>query len=227
MEINRLQQKAFSKYNRRLKLNTIAIIDYGMSNLSSVVKAVKHVAPNDNVIITSNSNEINNADKIIFPGQGAAKKCMESIYDKRLDSVIRKSSQEKPFLGICMGMQVLMDYSDENQGTNCLSIIEGKVEKFKTKSNIKIKIPHMGWNKIIKKSDHPIWYKIDSESYFYFVHSYFISPTDKSSVIGETKYGDIFSSVIAKENIIAIQGHPEKSSYTGLQFLKNFIETKY
>ena len=126
MEINRLQQKAFSKYNRRLKLNTIAIIDYGMSNLSSVVKAVKHVAPNDNVIITSNSNEINNADKIIFPGQGAAKRCMESIYDKRLDSVIRKNSQEKPFLGICMGMQVLMDYSDENQGTNCLSIIEGK-----------------------------------------------------------------------------------------------------
>ena len=98
MGINRLQQKAFSKYNRRLKLNTIAIIDYGMSNLSSVVKAVKHVAPNDNVIVTSNSNEINNADKIIFPGQGAAKKCMESIYDKRLDSVIRKSSQEKPLL---------------------------------------------------------------------------------------------------------------------------------
>ena len=185
-------------------MNTIAIIDYGMSNLSSVVKAVKHVAPNDNVIITSNSNEINNADKIIFPGQGAAKKCMESIYDKRLESVIRKSSQEKPFLGICMGMQVLMDYSDENQGTNCLSIIEGKVEKFKTKSNIKIKIPHMGWNKIIKKSDHPIWYKIDSESYLYFVHSYFINPADKSIVIGETKYGDIFSSVIAKENIIAI-----------------------
>ena len=112
-------------------MNTIAIIDYGMSNLSSVVKAVKYVAPNDNVIVTANSDEINDADKIIFPGQGAAKKCMQSIYDQNLDQAIKKSSKEKPFLGICMGMQVLMDYSDENKGTNCLGIIQGKVKKFK------------------------------------------------------------------------------------------------
>ena len=155
-------------------MDTIAIIDYGMSNLSSVVKATEYVAPNQKIIISSDSNEINNADKIIFPGQGAAKKCMESIYDKNLAKVIKKSSQEKPFLGICMGMQVLMDHSDENSGTECLSIIEGKVEKFKSNKNNKIKIPHMGWNKITKKKDHPIWHKIDEQSYFYFVHSYFI-----------------------------------------------------
>ena len=204
-------------------MNTIAIIDYGMSNLSSVVKATKYVAPNDSVIVTSKPSEINNADKVIFPGQGAAKKCMESIYDQNLDETIKKNSQEKPFLGICMGMQVLMSYSEENAGTNCLDIFEGKVRKFKKRKDAKIKIPHMGWNKVLKKSDHPIWYKIKDESYFYFVHSYFIDPIDKSTVIGETKYGDIFSSVIARDNIVAIQGHPEKSSYMGLQFLKNFI----
>ena len=204
-------------------MNTIAIIDYGMSNLSSVVKATKYVAPNDSVIVTSNSGEINNADKVIFPGQGAAKNCMKSIYDQNLDKIIRKSSQEKPFLGICMGMQVLMSYSEENAGTNCLGIFEGKVKKFKTRKDAKIKIPHMGWNRVLKKNDHPIWHKIKDESYFYFVHSYFIDLSDKSAVIGETEYGGTFSSVIAKNNIVAIQGHPEKSSYTGLQFLKNFI----
>ena len=204
-------------------MNTIAIIDYGMSNLSSVVKATKYVAPNDSVIVTSNSGEINNADKVIFPGQGAAKNCMKSIYDQNLDKIIKKSSQEKPFLGICMGMQVLMSYSEENAGTNCLGIFEGKVKKFKTRKDAKIKIPHMGWNRVLKKNDHPIWHKIKDESYFYFVHSYFIDLSDKSAVIGETEYGGTFSSVIAKNNIVAIQGHPEKSSYTGLQFLKNFI----
>ena len=204
-------------------MNTIAIIDYGMSNLSSVVKATKYVAPNDSVIVTSNSSEINNADKVIFPGQGAAKNCMESIYNKNLDEIIKKSSQEKPFLGICMGMQVLMSYSEENAGTNCLGIFEGKVKKFKTRQDAEIKIPHMGWNKVLKKNDHPIWHKIKDESYFYFVHSYFIDLSDKSAVIGETEYGGTFSSVIAKNNIVAIQGHPEKSSYAGLQFLKNFI----
>lgn len=207
-------------------MDTIAIIDYGMSNLSSVVKATEYVAPNEKVIISSDSNEINNADKIIFPGQGAAKKCMESIYDKNLAKVIKKSSQEKPFLGICMGMQVLMDHSDENSGTECLSIIEGKVEKFKSNKNNKIKIPHMGWNKITKKKDHPIWHKIDEQSYFYFVHSYFIKPYEKDYILGETNHGKDFCSVIAKDNIIAIQGHPEKSSSAGLQFLKNFIGTK-
>lgn len=197
-----------------------------MSNLSSVVKATKYVAPNEKVIISSDSNEINNADKIIFPGQGAAKKCMESIYDKNLAKVIKKSSQEKPFLGICMGMQVLMDHSDENSGTDCLSIIKGKVEKFKSNKNNKIKIPHMGWNKITKKKDHPIWHKIDEQSYFYFVHSYFIKPCEEDYILGETNHGKDFCSVIAKDNIIAIQGHPEKSSSAGLQFLKNFIGTK-
>jgi imidazole glycerol-phosphate synthase subunit HisH len=204
-------------------LKTIAIIDYGMSNLSSVVKAIEYIAPNEKVIVSSNAVEIDNSDKIIFPGQGAAKNCMKSIYEKKLEGVIKKNSKEKPFLGICMGMQVLMDFSDENNGTQCLSVIKGKVEKLKSQKNNKIKIPHMGWNKIIKKNDHPIWHNIKDGSFFYFVHSYYINPLEKSTIIGETEYGKIFSSVIAKNNIIAIQGHPEKSSDVGLQFLKNFI----
>ena len=204
-------------------MKTIAIIDYGMSNLSSVVKAIEYIAPNEKVIVSSNAVEIDNSDKIIFPGQGAAKNCMKSIYEKKLEEVIKKNSKEKPFLGICMGMQVLMDFSDENNGTQCLSVIKGKVEKLKSQKNNKIKIPHMGWNKIIKKNDHPIWHNIKDGSFFYFVHSYYINPLEKSTIIGETEYGKIFSSVIAKNNIIAIQGHPEKSSDVGLQFLKNFI----
>ena len=224
MGVSHLLQKVFSKFIGEKKLNTIAIIDYGMSNLSSVIRATRYVAPNDSVIVTSKPEEINNADKIIFPGQGAAKKCMESIVKKNLSKIIKKNSQEKPFLGICMGMQVLMDFSEENNGTNCLGIIKGKVRKFKRKENIKLKIPHMGWIKVIQKNDHPIWYNIDDESYFYFVHSYFVEPIDKSYVIGETVYGDTFPSIIAKDNIVAIQGHPEKSSSNGLQYLKNFIE---
>ena len=204
-------------------MKTIAIIDYGMSNLSSVVKAIEYIAPNEKVIVSSNAVEIDNSDKIIFPGQGAAKNCMKSIYEKKLEGVIKKNSKEKPFLGICMGMQVLMDFSDENNGTQCLSVIKGKVEKLKSQKNNKIKIPHMGWNKIIKKNDRPIWHNIKDGSFFYFVHSYYINPLEKSTIIGETEYGKIFSSVIAKNNIIAIQGHPEKSSDVGLQFLKNFI----
>ena len=207
-------------------MSTIAIVDYGMSNLSSVVKAVEYVAPNEKVIISSNSKEIDDADKIIFPGQGAAKKCINSIFDKNLDKVITKISKEKPFLGICMGMQVLMDYSEENNGTECLGLIKGKVKKFQSSKKSQIKIPHMGWNKISKKNEHPIWNKIDNDSYFYFVHSYFIEPEDKTNVIGQTNYGEKFCSVIAKNNIIAIQGHPEKSSVVGLQFLKNFIEIR-
>ena len=195
-----------------------------MSNLSSVAKAVKYVAPNEKVIISSDPNEIDSADKVIFPGQGAAEKCMQSIHSKKLSEVIKKNSNEKPFLGICMGMQVLMEFSNENAGTECLGIIKGSVERFETQENQKIKIPHMGWNKIIKKQDHPIWHNIEDESYFYFVHSYFINPLDESNIIGETKYGETFCSAIAHNNIIAIQGHPEKSSDTGLQFLKNFIQ---
>ena len=128
-----------------------------MSNLSSVAKAVKYVAPNEKVIISSDPNEIDSADKVIFPGQGAAEKCMQSIHNKKLSAVIKKNSSEKPFLGICMGMQVLMEFSNENNGTECLGIIKGSVERFETQENQKIKIPHMGWNNLeIYKTNHPI-----------------------------------------------------------------------
>ena len=206
-------------------MKTIVIVDYGMSNLSSVIKATEYVAPNSNVIVSSDFEEIDNADKIIFPGQGAAKNCMSSISKKKIESVIKKNSKEKPFLGICMGMQVLMDFSEENEGTSCLGIIKGNVRKFKNLNN-NIKIPHMGWNKIKKNNDHPIWNGIRDESYFYFVHSYLIEPESDADIIGVTEHGEKFCSVIAKQNIIAIQGHPEKSSSAGLKFLKNFIQMK-
>ena len=137
-----------------------------------------------------------------------------------------KIINNKPFLGICMGLQVLMTNSEENNGANCLDIITGRVCSFENRIQDNYKIPHMGWSEVMQTHEHPIWNNIPDKSFFYFVHSYFIEPDDKTNIIGETKYGDNFCSVIAKNNIIAIQGHPEKSSKAGLQFLKNFIELK-
>ena len=194
-----------------------------MSNLSSVAKAVKYVAPNEKVIISSNPNEIDSAEKVIFPGQGAAEKCMESIHNKKLSEVIKKNSSEKPFLGICMGMQVLMEFSNENNGTECLGIIKGSVERFETQENQKIKIPHMGWNKVHLSNTHPMWNKIDSDSRFYFVHSFYAEITNKSLEMATSSHGEKFTCAIAKDNIFAVQFHPEKSSELGLQLLKNFI----
>ena len=201
----------------------IAIVDYNMGNLRSVEKSFSQY--NCQVVVTNDHKIISKADKVVLPGVGSFKDGMRELQKLQLTDILNESiiRDKKPFLGICMGMQVLMDFSDENNGTQCLSVIKGKVEKLKSQKNNKIKIPHMGWNKIIKKNDHPIWHNIKDGSFFYFVHSYYINPLEKSTIIGETEYGKIFSSVIAKNNIIAIQGHPEQSSDVGLQFLKNFI----
>ena len=194
-----------------------------MSNLSSVVKAVKYVAPNEKVIISSNPIEIDNADKVIFPGQGAAEKCMQSIHNKKLSEVIKKNSSEKPFLGICMGMQVLMEFSNENNGTECLGIIKGNVERFEIQEKQKIKIPHMGWNKVNQSKAHPMWHKVGADSRFYFVHSFYAEVENQNLVMATSSHGEKFTCAIAKDNIFAVQFHPEKSSKLGLQLLNNFI----
>ncbi|MEC7885640.1 MAG: imidazole glycerol phosphate synthase subunit HisH [Pseudomonadota bacterium] len=210
-------------------MEIIVIVDYGMGNLNSVFKAMQYIAKGkQRVLTTSNPKEIYDADKVIFPGQGAAESCMKNIKERNLEDAIIKSASEKPFLGICMGMQILMDKSSENNSTECLGIIKGEVKKLNSKnsSGEKIKIPHMGWNNIKQKTNHPIWHKIKDESFFYFVHSYFVEPNDKSIVVGTTQYDNAFCSVFAFKNIVAIQGHPEKSSDAGLQLLKNFSNIK-
>ena len=205
----------------------IAVIDYSMGNLHSVHKALQHVT-DDNVVITANPEEIIKADHIVFPGQGAARDCMSELNKRELVDVVREVSKTKPFLGVCMGMQVLMEHSVEGGGVDCIGLYKGAVQHFTdhigatdTEGN-RLKIPQMGWNQISHTQDHPLWKGVKDNARFYFVHSYFVEPLDKSIIVGETDFGIHYASAIAKDNVFAIQSHPEKSADDGLQLLKNF-----
>lgn len=202
----------------------IVVVDYGMGNLRSVAKAAEHVANQSaDILVSQNPQDIANADGIIFPGQGAAKACMQALKDTGMMQPVIEAAESKPFLGICMGLQVLMTYSDENQGIECLDVIPGLVKKFDETRFPDLKIPHMGWNQIHQTQDHPLWHGIDNSSRFYFVHSYFIKPKLDHYALGTTEYGEAFTSAIAHNQLFAIQAHPEKSADAGLQLLKNFI----
>ena len=207
--------------------STIAVVDYGMGNLRSVSKALEHVAlDNQRVIVSSNAQEIADAERVVFPGQGAARACMQHLQDLDLNEVVLQAASEKPFLGICMGMQVLMAHSEENQGIDCMNLYAGEVRAFadeKLKSQMQtLKIPHMGWSMVSHKQAHPLWQDIQENSRFYFVHSYYVAPEDETLVAGTTDYGIEFVSAIAQKNVFAAQFHPEKSAQDGLQLLKNF-----
>ena len=207
--------------------SVIAVVDYGMGNLRSVSKALEHVvADNQRVLVSSDSDEIAKAERIVFPGQGAARDCMQQLKDLKLDKVVLQAASEKPFLGICMGMQVLMAHSEENQGINCLNLYPGDVRAFADEalhSKMQhLKIPHMGWNNVSQRRGHPLWQGIEDNKRFYFVHSYYIDPDDKALIAGTTDYGIEFVSVIARDNVFAAQFHPEKSAHDGLQLLRNF-----
>ncbi len=206
---------------------TIAVIDYGMGNLRSVSKAVEHVAESaDSVIVTDDPQQILGADRVVFPGQGAARECMLAISDHKLNRAILDAAHSKPFLGICMGLQVLMTFSEENGGTDLLGLVDGQVRHFTFAGNIdaaRLKIPHMGWNRVRQTQQHPLWRGISDDSRFYFVHSYFVAPDDQDLTAGTTDYGLSFSSAIARDNLFATQFHPEKSADAGLQLLKNFV----
>ena len=202
----------------------IAIIDYGMGNVHSVCKALNKVLDkNSTVKITNSLNDLSDCSHIVFPGQGAASECMINI-DKNLDIVeFKKIISQKPFLGICMGLQVLMTHSEENEGSNCLNILDGKVLSIERKMNSNLKVPHMGWNKVKQENRHPLWNNIPDGAFFYFVHSYFVKPLDKSNILSTTNYDLDFASALYKDNIAAVQFHPEKSSKMGLRLLENFI----
>jgi glutamine amidotransferase len=204
--------------------SVIAVVDYGMGNLRSVSKALEHVvSDSQRVIVSSNADEIESAEHVVFPGQGAARDCMKQLQALQLDKVVLQAAKEKPFLGICMGMQVLMSHSEENQGINCMKLYQGNVRALADKlSDKSLKIPHMGWNEVSHKQVHPLWQGIEENNRFYFVHSFYVDPDDASLIAGETNYGIDFVSAIAKDNVFAVQFHPEKSAHDGLQLLKNF-----
>ena len=201
-------------------MQTIAIVDYGMGNVHSVQKAVELIAPKDCSIITNNYQVINDADRIIFPGQGAMGSCMSALNECNLIEAVTKSASEKPFLGICLGLQLLFDSSEENNGVNGLSIISGKVIKL---PNNGLKIPHIGWNTVNQLSDHPLWHNIDNNARFYSVHSYYVKEECANVAAGSTNYGITFTSAVAQDYLFAVQFHPEKSQQDGLQLLKNFV----
>jgi glutamine amidotransferase len=208
--------------------STIAIIDYGMGNLRSVAKALEHVAPpGTRVVVTADPETVLKADRVVFPGQGAAGDCMNALHTTGLTEAIRDSSANKPFLGVCIGMQVLVEHSDESGGTPCMGVFPGNVRYFGDRiggldQGLRYKIPHMGWNTIHQKREHPLWRGVEQDSYFYFVHSYYVVPANPDLVAGVTDYGIRFTSVIAQDNIFAMQCHPEKSADGGLKLLENF-----
>jgi glutamine amidotransferase len=201
-------------------MKTVAVIDYGMSNLRSVSKALEHVAGNNwQVQVSDQADVILQADKVVFPGQGAIAQCMHLLKESQLLDVIQQSVEEKPFLGICLGLQSLLTRSEENGGIAGFDVISGTVRRFA--DSPEYKIPHMGWNQVAQQS-HPLWNGIPDNSRFYFVHSYYVDLVDV--VAGTTAYGGVnFASAVAKDNVFAVQFHPEKSQDVGLKLLENFL----
>lgn len=206
----------------------LAIIDYAMGNLRSVENALRQVAPpGDRILVTSDPEAVLAADRVIFPGQGAARDCMRELRAHGLEEAVREASRTKPFLGVCMGMQVLMERSEENGGIECLGLYAGEVRHFgesprDPRDGSRLKIPHMGWNRVEQTRAHPLWQGIESGARFYFVHSYCVDPTDHALIAGSTDYVQPFCSALAHENVFAIQCHPEKSAEAGLRLLANF-----
>ncbi|HSR62252.1 MAG TPA: imidazole glycerol phosphate synthase subunit HisH [Gammaproteobacteria bacterium] len=210
-------------------MSRVVVIDYGSSNLRSVAKALEHVADtNHSIEVSDRADTILAAERIVFPGQGAMGQCMASLGGKGLDDVIRKSIPDKPFLGICLGLQTLMDESDEDGSTRGLGIIPGRVTRFqddcRDADGNRCKIPHMGWNRVSQKQAHALWNGIDDGTRFYFVHSYYVIPEKPGDIAATTEYTLEFTSAVARDNLFATQFHPEKSQQAGLTLLKNFLD---
>ena len=209
----------------------VAVIDYGMGNLHSVAKALEHVSEGQHdVVVTSDPKIIRDAERVVFPGVGAIRDCMAEIRRLGFDILIRQAIAEKPVLAVCVGMQALMERSEENHGVDGIGVFPGEVKFFgnelKDSQDSKLKVPHMGWNNVRQASNsHPMWKDIKDNSYFYFVHSYCveITPANEQYVAGLCDYGFRFAAAITKKNIFATQFHPEKSHNDGLQLYKNFL----
>ena len=205
----------------------IAVIDYGMGNLRSVSKAIEHRAPGRKVVVTSNPDEVASAGRVVFPGQGAMPDCMREMESRGLRPALIEAARSKPFLGICIGLQMLFEHSEEGD-TPGLGLLPGVVRRFPQARMIgakgeKLKVPHMGWNEVEQAIQHPLWAGIADRSRFYFVHSYYPEPADGALVAGWSAYPFRFACAAARGNLFAVQFHPEKSHTAGLQLLANFV----
>jgi imidazole glycerol-phosphate synthase subunit HisH len=209
-------------------MNKIVVVDYGMGNLRSVAQALRHIAPEADVRISGEVADIREAHRLIFPGQGAIPDCMRCLQESGLQEAVVEASRSKPLFGVCVGEQLLFDWSEEG-GTPGLGLLPGKVVRFNLinrtqEDGSRFKVPQMGWNRVRQTGAHPIWNKIADNSYFYFVHSYYAVPVDPRHTLGETLYGDAFSCAVGRDNIFATQFHPEKSASAGLQLYRNFVD---
>ena len=208
-------------------MNKIVVVDYGMGNLRSVAQALRAVAPEANVLISGEAADIDSADRIVLPGQGAMRDCMLSLRESGVEDALLRASKNKPLMGVCVGEQMLFDRSEEGD-TAGLGLLPGRVVRFRLdgmqqQDGSRFKVPQMGWNRVHQVRDHPIWEGVSEDAYFYFVHSYYAQPIDPDDSIGETDYGSAFCCAVARENIVATQFHPEKSAAAGLRLYQNFV----
>ncbi|MBN1473893.1 MAG: imidazole glycerol phosphate synthase subunit HisH [Syntrophaceae bacterium] len=201
----------------------IAIINYNAGNITSVARALENIG--QKYVITDDEKKLASATHVIFPGVGAAGEAMAYLREKKLDSALKNLfASGKPVMGICLGTQIILEHSEENDSA-CIGLIAGSTRRFPEKLSFggqALKIPHMGWNSVTFRREHPVFAKIAKEAEFYFVHSYYPAPADEAVVLGTTDYGIKFCSVLTKDNLVAMQFHPEKSGRPGLQILKNF-----
>lgn len=208
-------------------MQKIIVVDYGMGNLRSVAQALRAVAPEDDVRISGTAADIDDADRIVLPGQGAIPDCMASLDKSGLRQALMRAAGSKPVFGVCVGEQMLFDWSEEGD-TPGLGLIPGKVVRFRLEGQAqpdgsRYKVPQMGWNQVAMHGDHPLWQGIKDNSFFYFVHSFYAVPANDRHVAGITEYGVPFCSAVANDNVFATQFHPEKSASVGLQLYRNFL----
>jgi imidazole glycerol-phosphate synthase subunit HisH len=209
---------------------SIAIVDYGMGNLRSVYQALRHAAPDAEVAIVEQPEAIRAADRVVLPGQGAMRDCMGHLGASGLQEAVMEAARDKPMLGVCVGEQMLFDWSQEGD-TNGLGLLPGKVVRFDLEGQLqddgsRFKVPQMGWNRVRQVQRHALWDGIPDDSFFYFVHSYYVVPDDPAHTSGETVYGAPFASAVARDNLFATQFHPEKSADAGLWLYANFVHWK-
>jgi len=205
----------------------IAVVDYGMGNLRSVWQALVHVAGGREVVVTADPAVVESAERVVFPGQGAMPDCMRELDARGLRPAVLAAAESKPFLGICIGLQMLFEHSEEGDVAG-LGVFAGQVRRFPAERMVsaqgeRLKVPHMGWNEVAQSKPHPLWQGIADAARFYFVHSYYVDPVDRGCIAGTTTHGIPFTSAVVRDNIFAIQCHPEKSAQSGLALLSNFI----